>query len=98
MGCQTRQGELLFPQRKRTSLTEEMEHVFVNEEKRDLECGILPSGEGNLPGTHSETLGNWVEQPNLEQEVRTRRIRAGVHTKGSTTVKCEKGTPFVHSH
>jgi len=43
---------------------EEMEHVFVNEEERDLECDIFPSGEGNLPGAHSETLGNWVEQPN----------------------------------
>lgn len=43
---------------------EEVEHVFVNEEKRDLENGFLPSWEGDMPGAHSETLGDWMEQPN----------------------------------
>jgi len=43
---------------------EEVEHIFVNEKKRDLNSDVLPSGEGNLPSTHPETLGNWVKQPN----------------------------------
>jgi hypothetical protein len=51
--------------------TEEMKHVFVNEEKRDLERNISPSREGDLPGAHSKTLRNWVKQPNLGQDVRT---------------------------
>lgn len=46
---------------KKELRTEEVEHVFVNEEKRDLERDILPSREGNLPGTHPETLSDWVK-------------------------------------
>ena len=51
--------------------TKEVEHVFVDEEKRDLKNDVLPSGERHLPGAHSEALGNWVKQPNLKQGVRT---------------------------
>jgi len=45
-------------------MTEEVAHVFVDEEKRDLKGYILPSRERHLPGAHSETLSNWVKQPN----------------------------------
>ena len=52
------------------SRTEEVEHVFVDEEERNLKSGVLPGGERDLPGAHPETLGNWVEQPYLKQYVR----------------------------
>jgi len=43
---------------------EEVEHVFVDEEKRNLKNGFPPSREWYLPGAHSEALGNWMKQPN----------------------------------
>ena len=45
--------------------TEVVEHVFVNKEERDLKGTFYPSREWYLPGAHSDSLGNWVKQPNL---------------------------------
>lgn len=62
--------------KKERSHTEEVEHVFINEEKRDLKDNLVPGREWYLPGAHSETLGDWVKQPNLGEEVRTRKAQA----------------------
>lgn len=69
VGCQSGECEpLAVGGRKKGLRTEEVEHVFVNEEKGDLKDGFLPGREGNLPGAHSEALSNWVEQPNLGRD------------------------------
>ena len=64
------------PVEKESLHTEEVEHVFVNEEKRNLKDRFRPGREWYLPGAHSKTLGNWVKQPNLRQDVNTWGMRA----------------------
>jgi hypothetical protein len=80
MSCQTRKREQCFPLGDNGCLrTKEVEHVFVNKKERDLKRDIPPKRERHLPGAHSESLGNWVKQPNLEQDIRARIIRAELH-------------------
>ena len=50
-----------------TARTEVMEHVFKNEEKRQLGKHSLPRRERNLPGFHANRFGDWVEEEDLEE-------------------------------
>jgi hypothetical protein len=43
-----------------------MEHVFKNEEKRQLGKHSLPRGERNLPCIHAKGFGDRVEKENLK--------------------------------
>lgn len=43
-----------------------MEHVFKNEEKRQLGKHSLPRGERNVPGIHAKGFGDRVEKEDLE--------------------------------
>lgn len=76
MGCRRRECKSLVMDEKKDLRTEEVEHIFINEKERDLKNGILPRGEGYLPGAHPETFGNRMKQPNLEKRVRLQGTRA----------------------
>jgi hypothetical protein len=51
--------------RRDVARTEVMEHVFKNEEKRQLGKHSLPRGERNLPCIHAKGFGDRVEKENL---------------------------------
>ena len=58
-------SNLSFTLEREIKLTNEVEEVFEEEEKEHLRCHGPQRGEWNLIGSHAESFGGRMEEPNL---------------------------------